>query len=126
MSKRAIGLTIGLILIVAGCGPAGAGGPSINSNLLSREEIAEAGPSNAHDIIQALRPTWLRKRGQTSFLQEGEIGVYQDGTGIGGIDVLRGIHSDNIESIRFLDERQASYRFGPGHEHGVILVTTRR
>ena len=111
MSRCANGLTIGALLIFAGCGPAGAGGPSINADLLTREEIVEAGPSNAHDIIQALRPMWLKKRGQTSFVQEGEIRVYQDGTGIGGIDVLRGLHSDNIESIRFLNERPRNMRF---------------
>jgi hypothetical protein len=41
------------------------------------------------------------------------------------LDILRSIHSDNVESIRFMDERQASFRFGPGHEHGAILVTLR-
>ena len=125
MSKLSIALAVGMALLSTGCGTVATGGLSTDRNLLLREQIAELGPSNAYDIVQALRPVWLQKRGSTSFYQEGEIRVYLDGTSIGGIEVLRGIHSDNIESIRFLDERQASYRYGSGHEHGVILVTTK-
>jgi hypothetical protein len=116
---------MGALLLIASCGPAGTGGSGIDANLLTREEIGEQGPSNAYNVIQALRPNWLQKRGQASFTQEGEIQVYLDGTGIGGIETLRGIHTDNVESIRFLDARQAMYRFGVGHEHGAILVATR-
>jgi hypothetical protein len=117
----------GLILLLSvGCGTAGSGGPGLNANLITRAQIDEEGPSNAYLIVQAVRPLWLEKRGSTSFYEEGEIRVYLDGSSLGGIDSLRGIHSDNIESMEFLDERRASYRFGPGHEHGVIHVITRQ
>ena len=125
MRTRAIVLVAGLILLLAGCASQGGGGPRVNANLITRAEIDEMGPSNAYNIVQALRSNWLRKRGSTSFRQEGEILVYVDGTGPSSLDILRGIHSDNIESLRFMNERQATYRFGSGHEHGVILVDLR-
>jgi len=117
----------GLALLVSvACGTAGSGGSGLDANLITREQIDEEGPGSAYDIVQALRPLWLEKRGPTSFQNEGEIRVYMDGSSLGGLDALRGIHSDNIESIAFLDERRASLRFGPGHEHGVIHVIIKR
>jgi hypothetical protein len=118
---------LGLCILTGACSTAGSGGSRLNANLITREQIAElTGVSDAYTVIEDLRPTWLQKRGNTSFRQEGEIRVYMDGVSVGGLDDLRNIHPDNIESIEFLDERRASFRFGPGHEHGVILVTTRR
>ena len=125
MPTRALVLTVGLLLVLSGCASTSTGGPRLNAYLITRADIEEMGPSNAFDIIQALRSNWLRKRGSTSFVQESEIWVYVDRSGPSSLDVLHGIHSDNIESIRFMDERQATFRFGSGHEHGAILVTLR-
>ncbi len=126
MTAQKLTLAIVLLLMTVACGAGGSGGSGLNSDLITREQIDEQGPSNAYNIIEALRPIWMQKRGNTSFHNEGEIRVYLDNTSLGGIEALRGIHSDNIESITFLDERRASYRYGPNHEHGVILVMTRR
>lgn len=126
MTVRAAALSAGLLLLTLGCGTAGPGGSGLNANLINREQLDEYGPATAYEVVQALRPTWLQKRGNTSFMNEGEIRVYLDGTSHGGIDSLRAFHTDDVESIRYLDERQASYRYGPGHEHGVILITSRR
>ena len=126
MSFRGAVLSVSLFLLCSGCGTAGSGGNRLDANLISRAQIDEEGPSDAYVIVQAIRPLWLEKRGSTSFENEGEIRVYLDDTSLGGIESLRGIHSDNIETISFLDERRASFRYGPGHEHGVILVVTRR
>lgn len=126
MTKPLPIFTLSLLFLAVGCGTAGTGGGRINANLIERQAIDELGPSNAYNVVEALRPTWLQKRGPTSFFNEGGIRVYLDDTSLGGLDELRGIHSDDIESIRRLDERQASLRYGPGHEQGVILVTTRR
>ncbi len=126
MSVRSMILGGLFFFISAGCGTTGSRGSGLEANLITREQIDQEGPANAYDIVQALRPLWLEKRGATSFYNEGEIRVYLDGTSFGGIESLRGIHSDNIESITYLDERLASHRFGPGHEHGVIHVITKR
>ncbi|MBT8395988.1 MAG: hypothetical protein HKO65_19715 [Gemmatimonadetes bacterium] len=126
MQVRKTTLAVLILLMTLACGSAASGGSGLDANLIAREQIDEVGPSNAYNIIEALRPTWLQKRGPTSFYNEGEVRVYLDNSSLGGIEALRGIHSDNIESISFLDERRASFRFGPNHEQGVILVLTRR
>jgi len=126
MPGRKCFLSVLLLIMTAACGSSGSGGSGIDANLITREEIDEQGPTNAYNIIEALRPVWLQKRGPTSFYNEGEIRVYLDNSSLGGIETLRGLHTDNIESISFLDERRASYRFGPNHEQGVILIMTRR
>ena len=126
MPGRKCILSVLLLIMTVACGSSGSGGSGIDANLIAREEIDEQGPTNAYNIIEALRPVWLQKRGPTSFYNEGEIRVYLDNSSLGGIETLRGLHTDNIESISFLDERRASYRFGPNHEQGVILIMTRR
>jgi hypothetical protein len=126
MSIRGITFCVLVLLTSLACGTGGSGGSGLDANLISRAQIEEHGPSNAYNIVEALRPMWLVKRGPTSFENEGGVRVYLDNSSLGGIEDLRGIHSDNIESISFLDERRASYRFGPNHEQGVILVMTRR
>jgi hypothetical protein len=126
MAVRTFFSTVALAALALGCGGGAGTGSRVDANLISLEQIQEEGPTNAYNLIQALRPTWLTKRGPTSFYNEGEVRVYLDGTSLGGIDTLRGIHTDNVQSIQFLDERRASYRFGPGHEQGVILVTLKK
>ena len=126
MYARAFLSTLVLAFLVVGCGGGAGTGARVDANLITLEQIQEEGPTNAYNLVQALRPTWLQKRGPTSFYNEGEVRVYLDGTSLGGIDSLRGIHTDNVQSIQYLDERRASYRFGPGHEQGVILVTLKK
>jgi hypothetical protein len=119
-------MVLGSCLFIAACAAGTSGGGGLAADLITRDQIEEFGASDAFDLVRALRPTWLHKRGSTSFYNEGEIRVYLDGTDLGGIEDLRNIHSDNIETLQFLDARQANLRFGPGHEHGVILVLTRK
>ncbi len=117
---------VAAVLVLGACSSARPGTPPpANPNLLTRNEIARAGTSNAYDLIQKLRPLWLRKRGEGSFFQQSDIVIYLDGTRMGGPDSLKEINSTDIDSLRFLDARQATVRFGSGHVHGAILVKTR-
>ena len=52
--------------------------------------------------------------------------VYLDGTRVGERDALRDIQTVEIETMQFLDARQATFRFGAGHVNGAILVTTKK
>jgi len=126
VSRVFLTLGMGSLLLAAACAAGTSGSGGLGANVILREQIEEHGPSDVYDLVRALRPTWLQKRGNTSFYDEGGIRVYLDGTGLGGINDLRNLHSDNVESVRFLDARQANLRFGSGHEHGVILVLTRK
>jgi phage protein D len=113
------------LVALSACATGASSGTSLNANRISRAEIEEAGPSSAYDLVQKLRPVWLRWRGSTSFTQETDVKVYLDGTGMGEREALRTIDSHNIESIEYLDARRATARFGSGHVNGAILVRTR-
>jgi Prokaryotic membrane lipoprotein lipid attachment site len=112
-------------LVLAACAAGRSGTSRLDSDRISREEIEQAGPSSAYDLIQKLRPIWLRKRGQTSFTQESDVVVYLDGTRLGARDSLRSFDTTTLESLEFLDARRATNRFGPGHVNGAILLRTR-
>lgn len=115
-----------LCLALGACAGAGTtGGPRLNATLITRAEIDEAGPSSAYDLVQKLRPIWLRKRGNTSVSQETDVVVYFDGVRMGEREALREISSTNVESLEFLDARRATARYGEGHVAGAILVRTR-
>lgn len=52
--------------------------------------------------------------------------VYLDGGFVGDVNQLRQMLVSETESVELLDVAAATYRFGPGHPSGAIVVTTRR
>lgn len=125
MSTRTLALAL-LVGAIGGCAPSGPGTTRPNPNILTRDEIAESGARNAFELVQNERPIWLRERGAVSFAQETDVIVYMDGTRIGGREALRDINPANIDHLEFFDARRATYRFGPGHVNGAILVFMRQ
>lgn len=118
-------LSLLLLLFVSACAATQKSGSSSDRNLLTSEEIQQASQyANAYEIVQNLRPHWLRKRGRQSIYNEGTIVIYLDEMRYGGPDALREINGSNIRSIQFLSAAQASSRFGLDHNHGAILVKT--
>ena len=116
-----------LLLALGACaGGPGTGTSRPNANMITRTEIDEAGPSSAYDLVQKLRPIWLRKRGNTSFTRNTDVVVYLDGVAMGDREALRSLSTPEIESLEFLDARRATVRFGEGHTAGAILVKTRK
>lgn len=123
MGKPILAVVVTLLLSACASGPPGA--PRPNPNLITRAEIDDVGPTSAFELIQELRPMWLRERGAVSFTQETDLVVYLDGSRVGGRDELRNIYTYNIETVEFMDARRATNRYGPGHVNGAILITTR-
>jgi len=123
--RRAVVFAVSAVALAA-CAGQSSSSPRPNPSLITRDEVVEAGISDAFQLVQKLRPAWLQKRGSTSFTQEGDVRVYLDGTHVGDREALRGIMTIDIESIEYLDAGRATFRFGAGNEHGAILVTTRK
>ncbi|HYH79370.1 MAG TPA: hypothetical protein VEX86_06225 [Longimicrobium sp.] len=48
--------------------------------------------------------------------------VYLDGGFVGDVNQLRQMLVSQTESVQYFDVAQATYRFGPGHQSGAILV----
>ena len=119
-------LALPVVVFVASC--AGAGQPrsvSNPANIIAQHQIEEAGSRNVYELVQRLRPLWLQKRGTNTIHDDGDIVVYLDNARLGGPETLREIAALNVASVQFLDAGRAQYRFGVGHSHGAILVTTR-
>lgn len=111
--------------------------------VITLEEIQDANLGNVYELVQSLHPQWLRIRGlqsgsEATVIQGGAnqptivtpglptIVAYLDNSRLGGIEALRTIATADAESVEFLTAAQATYRWGTGHHHGAILVTSRR
>ena len=121
-------LVLGAVLTIAACGTTGSGSatPRGDRNLVTSDELRQGVSSNLYEFLQSTRPMWLRKRGQSSILNEGDIVVYLDDSRLGGPETLRTIVPTHVQQMRFLDASAAQQRFGVGHSHGAILVYSRR
>lgn len=121
-------LGIAILLTLAACASGQrTGGTSErrNTNILVGEELHTQPGITLFDQIRRVRPNWLTPRTATS-LTPGEVIVYRDGQRMGGVAQLRDITVDVVESVQFLSGPEAASRFGLDHQHGAILVTTRR
>ncbi|HUQ99909.1 MAG TPA: hypothetical protein VM166_10670 [Gemmatimonadaceae bacterium] len=120
---------LGLFVVLACLACASASNPGRvmrDPNLLTKEEIASAHASNAYDAINALRPGFLRYRGQTTITgsDTGYPRVYLDRQAYGELSSLKNLEVGNIRSIRYYNAAEASTRFGLGNASGAIEVTT--
>lgn len=96
-----------------------------NRKVLRPEEWANTGVTTAWDIVNLLRPEWLRGRGVHIIGESADetIVVMLDGVRLGGISTLREVNVNMIRAIEFIDPGPATVRWGAGHSHGVILIT---
>ncbi|HUR92809.1 MAG TPA: hypothetical protein VMY38_09080 [Gemmatimonadaceae bacterium] len=115
-----------LFMLASACASSGIStGESPGSrNVITAEEIRRGSPGTALDVVRALRPSWLVKRGPQSVSYEADIVVYLGRARMGGISALSELASGNITSMEFLTPAAANYRFGAGHPHGAIVVST--
>ncbi|MFH1763937.1 MAG: hypothetical protein ABIF09_07090 [Gemmatimonadota bacterium] len=102
-------------------------GPSRDRNTITTEEVRSAGVSNAYQLVERLRPLWLRSRGDRSVRLETTIVAYLDGAMLGELEVLRNIPIDIVVSVRALDSAEAMKLPGLGSRHveRAIMVVTR-
>lgn len=121
-------LAILALSILAGCSTTGQVAERGAPDVITREQIEASNGRTAYDVIQRVRPTFLRTRGTTSTRtgQETLPTIYLDGMPFGPLRSLHDLVSDRIEEIRYVNARDATTRWGTGHTAGVILVTTRR
>jgi len=94
--------------------------------LITAEEVAAAAERNAFDLVQRLRPNWLRPRGTETAQGTVPVVVYVDGMRRGGVDALSSLRLDEVTEMRFLDGPDATLRYGINVGGGVIEVVTRR
>ena len=126
MVRSVAGAICALMIGASACAPRSTVSPAEASrNLLTREEMLQAGYPDAFATVQSLRPQWLQRRGPTSLRGTETIKVYLDGFLLGGPDNLKQIMIRSIATIRYMDGLEASERWGLDHGAGAIVVSTR-
>lgn len=100
--------------------------PAPDLSAISTAELDAAAYSNVFELVQALRPNWLRIKGPTTIRTVEYIRVYLDGSLLGPPEQLRNVTTRSIASVRFLDGVAATQRWGLDHGQGAIVVSTRQ
>ena len=101
--------------------------PLGDPDVITRAEIEASQASTAFDIVQSLRSQWLITRGIVNLAQAAgreDIVVYMDNARLGDPGSMRRIPLASVQYLRFFDAREATLRWGGGHLHGAILIST--
>lgn len=120
---------LAILLLVPACATSGTGREGGDSNLLTSEEIQDANLSTLLQVVQRLRPRWIREVGnRQSFGVGGGIVVYQDQTFLGGPNILSQWTPEMVDRIVYLDGSTAANELaGPAanrHVEGAIILHT--
>lgn len=119
-----------LAMATSSCRSAGAPGSRLGDpDILTREEIEKSTAATVYDLVQNHRPQWLRTRGLANLAQaagEEDIVVYMDNARLGFRDAMRRVPLGAVQYVQFFTAREATYRWGAGHLHGAILISTQR
>jgi hypothetical protein len=103
--------------------------PLTSRNYVSAAEMAAQPTGSLYEALQRLRPEFLRSRGVTTFaggvIEEGLPIVYCDHMRLGGLEWLRNIPASDVVEVRFLSAGEAQFRYGNGHQGGVIDIVTK-
>lgn len=125
-----------LLLCTALAAACATGQPSSRSDtsMLTSADIEQGGSSifTAREAVRILRPQWLaRPMGRVASSNMGtgggggqEVIVYIDDKRQPDFESLATVPAAKIVEIKYLDQNRAVLLRGPGHEAGVIEVTT--
>jgi len=130
LARPVFALLLAFGLALPACAPSAgdAAERSRRGPITSADVEASMLSGNAYELVQSMRPEWLTLRGSQTFSGGAQPGiiVYVNDQRVGGSSVaLREISVRDVRRIERLDSRVATNRFGAGHLHGAILVTTR-
>jgi len=99
-----------------------------DSSRITAEELSNVQADDLLEVVQLLRPRWLRMRGSRSIRSDTEIVVFRDRARLGGIDELRSLTVSSAAWLEYMDAATATSML-PGvqrgaHIDGAIIVHT--
>lgn len=99
--------------------------PGSTATIIAEVEISTIIASNVYQLIENLRPSWLRVRTQRSIRLADKVSpvIYVNRTRYGNVESLREILTLNLRMIEYLNPNDATTRYGGGHGGGAILLT---
>lgn len=129
---RILGLSrFAIVVALTACASSGtAGSGRHSSDQVTSAEIATSSASNAYELIERLRPNWLRPRSAGSLsggVRTQLIVVYLDGHRLGDLVSLRMLSVAGIRSMQWLDATRAATvltEVGSDPIAGAIIIKT--
>jgi hypothetical protein len=131
---RIFGLSrFGAVVALAACASSGSGAARTaprSSDQITSAEVASSSASNAYELIERLRPNWLRTPGVASIgggAHSQIVVVYLDGHRLGDIGSLRQLSVVGIKSLQWLDAARAATvlnEVGSDPIAGAIIIKT--
>lgn len=121
---RTLAIAGAALITLGACSPKSTRVAPQDRNIITADEIARSNASNAYEVVERLRPAFLRTRGAQS-MQNQEPLVYIDGMRYGTLQALANVPAIGIVSIQYLNALDATQRFGIGHDGGAILIAMR-
>ena len=129
INAAAVTFAMLVLFLAPACAPAHTAHGSVDSQLITEDEIEASRAPNAYEVIQKLRANFLTYRGETSLdrsKSQPYPTVYMDGQEFGPISSLRNVPASQVATIRLYRSWEATTKFGTGNMGGVIAVTTRQ
>lgn len=134
MRQPITGLFLLLLGVASMANPAQAQQGRGDRNKITRTEIDEGGATifTAREAVRLLRPQWLSpppgRVASSDMLGSGGgrqgVVVYIDDVRQPDLEALATVSVARIVELKYLDQNRAVLMRGPGHEGGVIEVTT--
>ena len=120
---------IAACLVVSSCSTGGSRATRSLPDQLTQAEIDAASAITAFELINRLRPGWLRppNTGSLSGIRSQLILVYLDGQRLGDVHSLRTLSKTGIRSMRWLDAARAAAvlpAIGSDPVAGAIVIST--
>jgi hypothetical protein len=112
-------------------GGAGAGASPANRSIITDAEIPTTGTESAYELIQRLRPEYLRSKPTQTYVgatsnQAPPPSVFLNGQRIGELADLRQIAAPSLSMIRYYNIEEGKRKFGMQYGGGVIEIKYRQ
>jgi len=122
--RRGLRLLLATVAVVAlGACASSSGGGGSPSTVITGQQLVETRQSNLYTAIQALRPAWLRSRGNTSLSGPSEVALFVNEAPYGNVSNLSSIPIDAVLDVRYLPASEAGSRYGTAAGNaGLLLV----
>jgi hypothetical protein len=119
-----------LVTLAMACAPAASTtstGVKRQANVITQPEVQASLESNAYDVINKLRPMFLKTRGRTSIQGQNQeyASVFLDDQYYGDLNTLKSIAAMQVQEIRYYPGTEVAMKFGMQYGAGVIAVKTR-
>lgn len=121
----------GALLVILGCASSGTTRAQSEPDRITGAEIDNSTASNTYELINRLRPNWLKRTAPGSLsggVRSQVVLVYIDGTKYGELTTLRSLSVSGLKSIQWLDAVRAGTllpSIGSEPIAGAIVITTR-